>query len=71
MGKAATKAASTNRRQPISTGRHPRALITPHVAFYSREAGVELQERATDEILRALGGREPRRPVNAAGLAAA
>jgi D-3-phosphoglycerate dehydrogenase / 2-oxoglutarate reductase len=50
---------------------HPRALITPHVAFYSREAGVELQQRAVDEVVRALSGREPRRPVNGAELAAA
>jgi D-3-phosphoglycerate dehydrogenase len=44
--------------------RHPRALLTPHMAFYSEEAQHELQRRATEEVVRALKGEEPRCPVN-------
>lgn len=43
---------------------HPRALVTPHMAFYSIEAQDELQQRAADEIVRALTGSAPRSPVN-------
>jgi D-3-phosphoglycerate dehydrogenase len=42
----------------------PRALITPHMAFYSAEALDELQRRAADEVVRALTGVSPRCPVN-------
>jgi D-3-phosphoglycerate dehydrogenase len=45
--------------------RHPRAVITPHTAFYSVEAQAELQRRAAEEVLRGLRGEPPRRPVNA------
>ena len=44
--------------------RHPRALITPHASFYSKEAQDELQRRAADEIALALRGQPPRCPVN-------
>jgi D-3-phosphoglycerate dehydrogenase len=44
---------------------HPRALITPHIAFYSAEAEAELQARAVDEVVRSLRGEPPRCPVNA------
>jgi len=44
--------------------RHPRAVITPHTAFYSVEAQAELQRRAVDEVVRALRGDPPHRPVN-------
>jgi len=43
---------------------HPRAIVTPHMSFYSAEAQAELQRRAADEVVRALAGREPRCPVN-------
>jgi D-3-phosphoglycerate dehydrogenase len=43
---------------------HPRALITPHMSFYSAEAEDELQRRAVDEVVRALTGTPPRCPVN-------
>jgi len=48
---------------PIRT--HPRALVTPHMGFYSIEAQRELQQRAAEEIVRALSGDPPRSPVNA------
>ena len=43
---------------------HPRAVITPHMAFYSAEAQMELQRRAAESIVDVLGGKEPRNPVN-------
>jgi phosphoglycerate dehydrogenase-like enzyme len=49
---------------------HPRAVLTPHMAFYSVEAQAELQRRAADEVARALSGEPPDRPVNPEILAA-
>ncbi len=43
---------------------HPRAVLTPHMAFYSIEAQAELQRRAAEEVARALRGEAPDRPVN-------
>lgn len=43
---------------------HPRALITPHMAFYSVEAKAELKRRAAEEVVRAIRGEPPRCPVN-------
>ncbi len=43
---------------------HPRAVVTPHMAYYSVEAQVELQRRAAEEVARALSGEPPRCPVN-------
>jgi D-3-phosphoglycerate dehydrogenase / 2-oxoglutarate reductase len=43
---------------------HPRAIVTPHMAFHSEEAGVELQRRAAEEVARGLKGEAPDRPVN-------
>ena len=47
---------------PVRT--HPRAVITPHIGFYSVEAQAELQRRAATEVARALQGDPPDRPVN-------
>lgn len=47
---------------PLRT--HPRAIVTPHMAFYSEEALRELQTRAVEEVLRAVRGEAPRCPVN-------
>lgn len=44
--------------------RDPRAILTPHMAFYSEEALVELQTRAVEEVVRALRGEPARCPVN-------
>ena len=43
---------------------HPRAVLTPHMAFYSVEAQAELQRRAAEEVARAVRGEPPGRPVN-------
>jgi len=47
---------------PLRT--HPRALITPHAAYYSIESEVELKRRAAEEVARAFRGEPPRCPVN-------
>lgn len=43
---------------------HPRAILTPHMSFYSAEAQAQLQRSAVDEVVRAITGRAPRCPVN-------
>jgi D-3-phosphoglycerate dehydrogenase / 2-oxoglutarate reductase len=42
----------------------PNVILTPHLAFYSRESVIELQTKAAEEIARALRGEPPRSPVN-------
>jgi D-3-phosphoglycerate dehydrogenase / 2-oxoglutarate reductase len=49
---------------------HPRAVLTPHMGFYSIEAQADLQRRAAEEVVRALTGEAPHRPVNPEVLAA-
>lgn len=44
--------------------RAPNMILTPHLAFYSRESVVELQTKAAEEVARALKGEPPRSPVN-------
>ncbi|MBM3949163.1 MAG: C-terminal binding protein [SAR202 cluster bacterium] len=43
-------------------------LITPHVAFYSKEAVLELEERAAREVVRVLQGQMPDNLYNSAVL---
>ena len=42
----------------------PNIILTPHLAFYSRESVIELQTKAAEEVARALKGEGPRSPVN-------
>jgi D-3-phosphoglycerate dehydrogenase len=42
----------------------PRALISPHLAYYSIESESELKRRAAEEVARAMRGEPPRCPVN-------
>ena len=42
----------------------PNVILTPHLAFYSRESVIELQTKAAEEVARALKGELPRSPVN-------
>ncbi len=39
-------------------------IITPHTSFYSTEALVELQTKATQEVVAVLSGKAPKNPVN-------
>src|SRR5580704_12575557 len=39
-------------------------IITPHISFYSEESLVELQTKASEEVVSVLSGRPPRNPVN-------
>jgi D-3-phosphoglycerate dehydrogenase / 2-oxoglutarate reductase len=47
----------------------PNVILTPHLAFYSRESVIELQTKAAEEVARAMRGEPPRSPVNRAVLA--
>jgi D-3-phosphoglycerate dehydrogenase len=47
----------------------PNLIMTPHLAFYSREAVVELQTKVAEEAARAFRGEPPRSPVNREVLA--
>jgi D-3-phosphoglycerate dehydrogenase len=44
--------------------RHPRVILTAHIAYYSVESQDDLQRRAAEEVARALRGEPPRCPVN-------
>ena len=39
-------------------------IITPHTAFFSQEAVLELEERAAGEVARVLTGKMPDNPIN-------
>lgn len=47
---------------PLRT--QPRAVVTPHMAFYSEQAQLELQRRAAESVVDVLRDRKPRNPVN-------
>jgi D-3-phosphoglycerate dehydrogenase len=51
--------------------RHPRVIATPHVAFYSEEAIVDLATKASRHVVQALSGKLPDRVVNPEVLAQA
>jgi D-3-phosphoglycerate dehydrogenase len=42
----------------------PKAVITPHIAWYSEASLLELQRRAAEEVARVLTGQPPRHVVN-------
>jgi D-3-phosphoglycerate dehydrogenase len=41
-----------------------RILVTPHSAWYSEEAKIDLRTRCAEEVVRVLRGEKPRSPVN-------
>ena len=43
---------------------HPRTILTPHVAFSSRESVVELRERTAEDVVRVLRGEPARNPFH-------
>ena len=55
-------------REPLDDERlrrHPRVLLTPHIAFYSVEGFAEMRTKGAEEALRLLRGEPVRNPVNA------
>jgi len=46
-------------------------ILTPHTAFYSEESLLELEKKATEEVVRVLSGQAPLNPVNPEVLKAA
>ena len=45
----------------------PNVILTPHLAWYSEDAGVSIREKIMEDIRRFLDGRPPRFPINAVG----
>ena len=41
-----------------------RILVTPHAAWYSEEAKVDVRRRGAEEVVRVLRNEPPRAPVN-------
>jgi D-3-phosphoglycerate dehydrogenase / 2-oxoglutarate reductase len=41
-----------------------RILVTPHAAWYSEEAKIDLRTRCAEEVVRVLSGERPRTPAN-------
>ena len=55
-------------REPLDDDRlrhHPKVVHSPHSAFYSREAFIELRTKSAEEVRRLLRGEPLRCPVNA------
>ncbi len=44
----------------------PNVIVTPHTAFFSQEAVLELEERAASEVVSVLQGKMPDNLVNPA-----
>lgn len=42
----------------------PRILVTPHIAWASNEAAIDVRRRGTEDVVRAIRGERPRTPVN-------
>ena len=58
-------------REPLDDERirnHPRVILSPHSAFYSREGFIELRQKTAEEVRRLLTGQKLRCPVNAEQL---
>ncbi len=45
----------------------PNVILTPHLAWYSEDAGVSIREKIMEDIRRFLDGRPPRFPINIVG----
>ena len=42
----------------------PNVILTPHLAWYSEDAGWSIREKILEDIRRYLDGRPPRYPLN-------
>jgi D-3-phosphoglycerate dehydrogenase len=54
-------------RSPLAG--EPNIILSPHVAWLSEEAEIKLRVRASEEIVKILGGTEPSTPVGRHRLA--
>jgi D-3-phosphoglycerate dehydrogenase len=45
----------------------PNIILTPHLAWYSEDAGMSIREKIMEDIRRFLDGRPPRFPINDVG----
>ncbi len=45
----------------------PNVILTPHLAWYSEDAGLSIREKIMEDIRRFLEGRPPRFPINSVG----
>jgi D-3-phosphoglycerate dehydrogenase len=45
----------------------PNVVLTPHLAWYSEDAGLSIREKIMEDIRRYLEGRPPRFPINSIG----
>jgi D-3-phosphoglycerate dehydrogenase len=68
-GHLAGAALDVLRDEPAPPGhpllRHPRTIVTPHMAHYSEQALVELRRRGAEAVADVFAGREPRNVVAA------
>lgn len=65
LGGAAFDVLESEPQVPKALLAHPGVVITPHVAFSSDAAVLELRRRAAEEVVRVLNGRPPAHPCNA------
>ena len=42
----------------------PNVILTPHLSWYSEDAGWSIREKIVEDVRRYLDGRPPRYPVN-------
>jgi phosphoglycerate dehydrogenase-like enzyme len=66
-GRVAYAALDVVEREPLddeALRRHPRVVLTPHVAFYSVEGFQEMRTKGAEEARRILLGEAVRNPVN-------
>lgn len=66
-GQVASAGLDVFEREPLADDRirqHPRAILTPHAAFYSVEGFAEMRTKGAEEARRLLLGEAVRNPVN-------
>lgn len=66
-GRVAAAGLDVFEREPLddeAIRRHPRVVLTPHAAFYSREGWDEMRRKGAQEARRLLLGEPVRNPVN-------
>jgi len=62
IGAAALDVVAGEPDLPAALVAHPRTVLTPHVAFSSRESVIELRTRTAEDVVRVLRGEPARNP---------